>query len=558
MAARAPLTNHFRGALAVCVGLICSASGLMAQEHSPAMPDWRYSVRPGDTLLGLAQRYLREPVAWTRVQKLNRIGDPHRIPVGTVLRIPADLLRVAPASVTVRALHGTVRWREHPGNDWKALRPGQMLQAGAQVQTEAHSSSLLALANGTEILCQPQSLLSLDALSAYAGGLMADSRLRLQSGQAEIRTPAAGLLQQRMRVLTPGAQATVRGTVFRVGVEEQQTREETVSGSVSLGAAGQEVHVNEGQGTVVAEGAAPLPPRPLLSAPALGAWPTLVEHLPLRLPLPARAGVSRWWGQALASDTPETVLAQGRGTAQGISFEDLPNGELVLRVRGIDNVGLQGLEAQHRVRVHARPFAPLPLEPNNGKVVHEPRASLRWSQPTGASRYRLQLAHTSDFAVAVHDIQTDALAWAPEADVAVEQLLHWRVASIDSQGVQGPWSTGASFRHRPAPQLPQLDAQSVRRVAGRLEVHLPPPPPHQHYALAVAPAAQHLAQMPVTVSRDGRASLDPPSGATVFLAVRAVSDDDGSAGPAAVQRIHLPTPAPQPWWMLLLPLLLLL
>lgn len=544
--------------MALCIGLICCTPRLMAQEPSSAMPDWRYSVRPGDTLLALAQRYLREPGHWGRLQRHNRIADPHRIPVGSVLRIPADLLRVAPASVTVRTLHGAVRWRERPDSDWQALRPGQALQAGAQLQTEANSSALLTLANGTEILCQPESWLSLDALSAYAGGLMADSRLRLQSGQAEIRTPAAGLLQQRMRVLTPGAQATVRGTVFRVGVHERHTREETVSGSVTLSAAGQEVHVANGQGTVVTEGAAPLPPRPLLSAPELVAWPTLVEQLPLRLPLPAQPGIARWWGQALAGSMPETVLAQAKGTADSISLQDLPNGEVVLRVRGVDAVGLQGLEAQHRVRVHARPFAPLPLAPVNDKVVHDARASLRWSQPAGASRYRLQLAHAPDFAVTVQDIQTDALVWAPAADMPAEQSLHWRVASIDDQGIQGPWSRGASFRHRPAPQLPQVDAQAIRRVAGQIEVNLPPPPPHQHYALAVALVPQHLSQAPTTASRDGRAKLEVPPGDTVYLAVRAVSDDDGSAGPAAVQRIDLPAPAPQPWWMLLLPLVLLL
>src|SRR6476646_9315325 len=47
-----------------------------------------YRAERGDTLIGLGKRLLAVPAQWRSLQKLNRIGDPRRIPVGSEIRIP--------------------------------------------------------------------------------------------------------------------------------------------------------------------------------------------------------------------------------------------------------------------------------------------------------------------------------------------------------------------------------------------------------------------------------------------------------------------------------------
>jgi Uncharacterized protein conserved in bacteria len=179
-------------------------------------PMWRYTVRPGDTLIGLGQRYLRDPAQWPQIQRDNRVGNPRQIPPGTVLLFPADLLRQQPSKAQLVQAFGAVRWRAQATEAWQDAKPGQTLAAGAQLQVPDSGSAVIELANGTRLALQPGSDLTLDTLSLYADGLMADTRLRLQQGQIDIQDNPRRLPNQNLRILTPSAQAVVRGTQFRV------------------------------------------------------------------------------------------------------------------------------------------------------------------------------------------------------------------------------------------------------------------------------------------------------------------------------------------------------
>jgi nucleoid-associated protein YgaU len=62
-----------------------------AEARRDAPPYARYRVRPGDSLSGIAERFLSSPGRWRQLYELNRdvIGDPHEIHAGTVIRVPA-------------------------------------------------------------------------------------------------------------------------------------------------------------------------------------------------------------------------------------------------------------------------------------------------------------------------------------------------------------------------------------------------------------------------------------------------------------------------------------
>ena len=86
-----------------------------------------YLVRPGDTLIGIANRH---NVDWKVLQRLNRISSPRSLQIGTEIRIPhdgifgfRDPLRI-PLVVTskygYRPHPVTGRWRMHDGIDLRA------------------------------------------------------------------------------------------------------------------------------------------------------------------------------------------------------------------------------------------------------------------------------------------------------------------------------------------------------------------------------------------------------------------------------------------------------
>lgn len=551
--------KHIAAAGLISLGIAALAQTPRATsvpDKASSAPAWLYSVRPGDTLITLGQRHLVEPQRWDVVQRLNRIADPHRIPPGTVLRIPASMLRSSPGQATLKTVHGSVRWRESDGS-WKTASTGQVLPVGAELQTEALASATLELANGTQLRIHPGSTLVLDTISLYANGLMADTRVRLLRGQTEITDNPGRRAQQNLRVLTPSAQAVVRGTVFRVGVEAGQTREETLEGSVGVDATGKTVVVGPGFGTLARQGEAPLPARALPRAPDVSALPSRLEQLPLHFSLPPARGEQSavLWGQVSQDSNFDAILAERTSRSGVLSFADLPNGRYILRVRALDALGLQGLEARHTFTVLARPFAPALQAPGRSATMRSPRPALRWTSAVDAARYRVQASRSEDFAQLLLDQPVAQTEWLP-ADDLPEGKLHWRVASITAQGEQGPWSPAAAFTYKPAPGQPDLGQAALRYEADALLLELPAPPPEHHYRVSVSATAGMAPEDQQQDSFDGAVRLPRPSGGAKFLGVRLVDNQDGTAGPPMLQKIDVPSRHPY-LWMLGLPLLLL-
>jgi len=546
-------------ALLLAASCLVLSPGLVRAQAAPqaadaiASPPWQYTVRPGDTLIALGQRYLRDPTQWPLVQRDNRIANPRSIPPGTVLLFPASLLREQPSSAHLLEAFGAVRWRARAKDDWQAATPGQALAAGAQVQVPEGGSAVIELANGTRLALQPGSMLSLDTLSLYADGLMADTRLRLQQGQLEIRDNPKRLPNQNLRILTPSAQAVVRGTQFRVSAVADATREETLAGTVDLQAQGAQVRVAAEMGSLARAGQAPLLPVRLLAAPDLSALPARFEQLPLNFPLPELAGAASWFAQVLAENDPAHVLLQKTASGKALNFADLPNGRYVLRLRAVDANGLQGLDATHTFTVFARPFFPLLTTPVAGATVRLARPTLRWSAVRDVARTQLQVARTADFSHPLFDVQTKDTQWTPTADLSAGEFF-WRAASVDAQGRQGPWSKPQAFRYVPGPGSADLSRAAIRYDADHLMIDLPPAPAGQHYALTLSDNANLQPALAQAQSPGGALTLPRPSSGRRYLGARLVDDSDGTEGPPVVQAIEVPARYPG-LWLLLIPLL---
>ncbi len=516
-------------------------------------PMWRYTVRPGDTLIGLGQRYLRDPAQWPQIQRDNRVGNPRQIPPGAVLLFPADLLRQQPSSAKLVQAFGAVRWRAQATDAWQDAKPGQTLAAGAQVQAPDSGSAVIELANGTRLDLQPGSVLTLDTLSLYADGLMADTRLRLQQGQIDIQDNPRRLPNQNLRILTPSAQAVVRGTQFRVGVGADATREETLGGAVELQASGAQVRVDAGMGSLARKGQPPLPPVRLLPPPDVSALPSLFEQLPLRFTLPAQAGAVSWFGQVLAESDNAQVLVQKTSTGKTLNVADLPNGRYVLRLRAVDANGLQGRDASHAFTVFARPFFPTLTAPAAGATVRVARPRLAWLEVLDVARSHLQLAAQDDFAQPLYDVEQQGAHWTPPADLAAG-VWHWRVASIDARGQQGPWSPPQTFRYVPGPGPADLAKATMRFDRDHLLLDLPAAPSGQHYALTLSDHANLQPALAQMQTPGGALTLPRPSSGKRYLGARLVDDSDGTQGPPVVQVINVPPRYPY-LWLLLIPLL---
>ena len=416
--------------------------------------DWLYLTLPGDTLIGIGQQYLKNPRDWPKVQSANGVAIPRHLPVDTRIKIPVGLLKLTPAPVTVTAISGNVKYKPDDAGTYQKLNVGDRLTGGETVLSGPRSSVAYRFADGTTLTQQAFSKLSFGRLAAYGKTGMVSTELGLDGGRLEAQAtpqlePAGGF-----RVVTPVAVAGVRGTAFRLSMDEGKAmRNEVLEGAVKVAAQGHEVRVDAGYGTVAEQGKPPAPPRPLLPAPAGADLPGKVLRLPLAFSWPHVPGAAGYRAQ-LARDAGFAVIDLDDKTAgPAITWpDDLPDGPYYLRLRAIDEAGLEGRNLDHALELDARPFPPIPTAPAAGERLYGNDVQFAWAAAVGAQGYVLQVAPTPDFDKEVVERRLPAIV--QQIETLPEGDWHWRAASLDEAGQAHLWSPEQAFRVQLLPGAP--------------------------------------------------------------------------------------------------------
>ncbi|MFT4178532.1 MAG: FecR domain-containing protein [Thermomonas sp.] len=468
MPARNP--NHPRAWMRLLM-LLALLSAVFVSLSAQAQ-EWRYRVRPGDTVWDLATTHMRQDVPWQKLQAHNRIADPAVLTPGSTLLFPVAWLRWQPAQAVVVAVNGAaVASRSGRFDDAIAVTPGLRLGMGAALRTPADASLSLRFADGSQLQLQGDSELHLDRLTAYGKTGMVDTRLRLPRGRAtnsvrRNRGPGSHYI-----IETPGLMSSVRGTEFRVGTDGSRSRSEVVGGKVQVSGGGGSVLVAAGRGTATDASGKPARPVPLLPAPNITGWPARIDRMPATLAWPAVDGAASYRLQA-STHADFRVLQQDEviaATQARLRVRD--EGEVFLRLRAISADGLEGLDATHAAVIAAQPAAPFVIAPVEGGQAAGPRPRLRWTDSDDDGlRYRVQVATDAGFAAPL--AEADDLRrteWRTPIDLPPGHYV-WRVGATDASGKQGPWSDAIAFDLTAAAEGPGVEAS---KDDGTLRVRWP-------------------------------------------------------------------------------------
>jgi len=456
-----------RPTLLFALALLAGGAGAPAlAEHATQGQLAPYEVRAGDTLYLLAQRFLESPEDWRALARLNRVSDPRRLRIGSLLMIPVDLLRGVASQATVLYLQGPVT----AGEPARELRVGDRLDEGTALSVKDGAFVGLGLADGSTMHLPAGTQLTLERLREAGDIGGRQNTLRLERGRVDsrVRPQPAG---SRFDVRTPLAVTGVRGTQFGVALAEEGARafSEVISGRVVVAANAlphEPAELGAGQGAVIHSATQAPRVLPLLPAPDLGAAPRRVSRLPHALalpPLPGAVGYRVQVDDGRGSDAPSRVLfdAVARGTPPQLS--GLPDGEYRLRVRAIDAEGLMGAEASVGLQVKATPIAPLARSPEANAVVGTGSVALRCTEVPDAVAYELQLSSDPAFQTLIAEARQSGRC-AFELPVAEPAALHWRVASVarraDGTLDRGPFSDTSAFTVVSPPSNPQVLDQS--------------------------------------------------------------------------------------------------
>ncbi|MBL3600169.1 MAG: FecR domain-containing protein [gamma proteobacterium endosymbiont of Lamellibrachia anaximandri] len=393
--------------------------------------DWIYRMRGGDSLSKVSAQYLKKEISSVRLQYYNQIENPTRIPLGTEIKVPLEWLKLTPSPAEVLSLEGEVNIVRAGESDPVSLSDVDQLQIGDVVTTGRQSSLTLRFADGSRLMLGPETRISMDTLSAFGEVGMVDTRVRVQYGRVESEVEPLQGAGARFQITTPAAVTMVRGTGFRVGVESGSglTRNEVVKGRVAVAGGGKSLDVDAGFGTMIEPGKPPLKPRPLLAPPDI----TMLEEemdLPVEsLRWLALEGAEAYRVQLFRGEEGAGVVVEQLLATPEFTLPELTPGSYRIRVRGIDELGLEGLSAEHRFLLNKPPPRPPPLPPPppppvkvEVPVIEAPQFNgpwmwIRWNAVDNAWSYRFLVA----------------------ADPALQQRLLERIGANTERALPVPW-----------------------------------------------------------------------------------------------------------------------
>lgn len=202
-------------------------------------------VRPGDTLWGIANKYLEDPHRWDEIVKHNKqiSSDPTLALPGTKLRVPASLIKPAFKAAKLTYIEGTVWHRPSDRKKWKKAKANMPLRTGDRLRTDGWSKarmkfprgSVLNLYSKSVVLIQPNGPQGSD-LKLIKGTLRA-LHLSLDAGPATIISKREDTVFE----VTANGDAHMKVQVFK-GFADVSMGDKSV-----IVSGGQEIELQEGR-----------------------------------------------------------------------------------------------------------------------------------------------------------------------------------------------------------------------------------------------------------------------------------------------------------------------
>lgn len=243
--------------LALAMSLALSGAAVWAQAAGSPAPDADhlvYQMKPGDTLMGLVNRFMEGPDPLKQLMSANRIANINRIPVGAKIKIPRSLLKHTPSTATVTRLN-CKSVIQIDGNAAVPIKTGTVLGEGAVVRIPAGCQFALTLEDDSTLRLMSGAVIQLKTLRRNPLEASPEVKVELLDGRMEIDVPKKRLQTDApFQVITPTSVAGVRGTEFRVGFDAKQrnSQVEVKVGVVGARGVGETTEKRAGPGQGVA------------------------------------------------------------------------------------------------------------------------------------------------------------------------------------------------------------------------------------------------------------------------------------------------------------------
>lgn len=516
--------------------------------------DWVYTTVKGDSLWNLSEKHLDNVLRYSQLKKINGIKIPKRMQPGTKIRIPMKWIVSNPVPAQIHSIEGKAELIHADGSMNQQLTAGTLIRLGDRLKSGPDSSVAVKFADNSILTLFSDSVIRFDHLTAHGTTGMVDSRLHLLEGRIDTRVKPAQGPGSRFEIQTPSAISAVRGTEYRASVasETQSSNIEVLEGKVAVNGAEKKKLIKAGYGTQVKKGKPPILPRKLLESPQLKAIPETIHNINSIVSWESVEGALQYRIEAAADTHFNTILWQQFSHYSRAALPDLPDGRYFIRVRAVDELGIEGKSLVHPILIDARPQPPIQLKPVEDYVLRGKTPELQWTASSEADKYRLEIAADKEFKqLLLKKDNFDKTHFSPSGLAETGQY-YWRLTSIASDGEVGPFGATRAYEIKPVPD--KVEPMMETADDGKLVATWRSGASGQTYLLQLSYDEQFRDLELEQKMDEPLFSFEPVSGQVRYLRIRAI-EPDGYQGPwGATQQVD-PLPDDSIW---LIPFLALL
>lgn len=391
------------------------------------MPEWIYTLRPGESFREVADELLANGYTGARLLQYNRISNGAALAAGDSVRIPLSWLKRQPQPARATSVSGTVQLISASTGRKMPLDENTLIRVGDEILS-ASGTATVELADGSEVRISPNSRLIFNRLTQYGKAGMVDTRLRLHRGEVHTRVKPVMEGGARFEIETPSAVAAVRGTVFALQTSSTGSSLQVTEGTVDFGAPGKVRRIPAGYGASLSTGdRGGLSIRRLPPAPQINPLPATLTSLPSTMT----------WQDSRAPRHRIDIFETESGrwvesrttTANSFDIGLLDNGRYEIHLAALDNRGIAGMPGVVPVEVDLQARAASLVAPNDGETVNDDMPEFRWQLKGQNEVARVEIAADQNFSNLITTSE-----WAPENTALPSRPLgpgkyYWRVVT---------------------------------------------------------------------------------------------------------------------------------
>ena len=537
---RSPFLKKALAALLLSSGLTAPLS--FAQTTNSEY--WVYELQPGEHVWKVAHELLTDWRKWQEIVELNDIRNDRLMAAGTTIRIPKAFIEERDSTIEVLDAAGPVTLKGQSGEaQIKSHESNLAVNVGDVITTGDNGSVLIRFEDNTELMLTPNSTLHIERASVVGSQRKVfDVNVTLQNGEAEIKANPNKRKGTHFVIETPAAFATTRGTVYRVRADGNITQAEVTQGKIDVANTQGTTRVPQRFGTVTEKDKAPSKPKQLLKAPLIEPLKT-VRYLPARLEWPTQKGAAAYRAQISDKADFSRLVYDYTGPVPKLNIPvEFSDGQYWLRIRGIDQDGLQGLETLEAFSIDARPFPPVVQAPLPNKPSYTGDLTFQWTQPQDVTSFVFELSKDVSFEQSVITLETDQTQLIQPIDEAGQY--YWRVTSISTEGKKGPVGFTNELEVKPTPQTPELAEPEATEES--LNFAWQKDPTSSQYQVQLALDAQFEKMVEDVYATEAFTSVPRPEMGTYYFRVRGIDADQYPGGWSAIQKLEVPLESYKP------------